>query len=161
MLTVGKSAFWRNVHPTGAIGDFVAVWRTAGKRRWPFVALALAMTTGVFYVIAGESWRGPPKRPSVVYINSWTANRSDAEIARTNAENQLLQDELRAEQAKRDAKIKDIYRTLGKVSGMDVARIEADAKADAAREKAAHDKAIGLTTAPAANAREANPVGQR
>jgi len=153
MLTVGKSAFWRNVNPTGALGDFIAVWRTAGKRRWPFVAMALSMTTGVFYVIAGESWRGPPSRPQIVYINSWTANRSDAEIARTNAENQKLQDRLRAEQAARDEKVKDIYRTLGKASGMDVARIEAEAKADAAREKTAHDKAIGITDRAA--------VGQR
>lgn len=155
MLTVGKSAFWRNVHPAGAIGDFIAAWRTAGKRRWPFVAMAFSTTCGIFYVIAGESWKGPPPRPTVVYINSWTADRTDAEIARTNAANQKLQDRLRTEQAAREEKVKEIYRTLGKVSGMDVNRIEQQAKDDAAREKAARDKAIGLTPEKAA------AVGQR
>jgi len=160
MLSVGKASFWRNVHPAGAIGDFITVWKEAGARRWPFVALALSTTLGVFYMIAAESWKGPPPRPTVVYINSWTADRSDAEIARTNAENQRLQDELAAEQAKRDAKVKDIYRTIGKASGMDVDAIEKKAREDAAREKAAHDQAIGLAPAARASA-EGGPVAKR
>lgn len=160
MLTVGKSAFWRNVHPVGALGDFMMVWRSAGARRWPFVALALTTTLGVFSIMMQESWKGPPARPTVVYINSWTADRSDAEIARTNLENQAVQDDLRAIQARRDAKVKDIYRTLGKVSGMDVEAIERKAREDAAREKAAHGAAIGLKPA-AAPAPESPPVGQR
>jgi len=144
MLTVGKASFWRNVNPTGAVGDFVQVWRQAGARRWPYVAAALAMTSGVFYTIAGESWKGPPAKPDVVYINSWTADRTDAEIKRSNLENQELQDALAREQAKRDEKVKDIYRTLGKVSGMDVDSIERKAREDDAREKAAHERAIGI-----------------
>lgn len=155
MLSVGKSAFWRNVHPGGALGDFVQVWRQAGPRRWPYVALALSATLGVFSIMSQESWKGPPRRPEITYINSWRADRSDAEILRTNVENQKLQDELRAEQAKRDAKVKDIYRTLGKVSGMDVAAIEKQAAEDAAREKAAHERAIGLKP------QEGAPVAQR
>lgn len=160
MLSVGKASFWRNANPTGAIGDFVTVWKQAGKRRWPFVAMAAATTLGVFYVIAGESWRGPPAKPTVVYINSWSADRPDDEIARTNAENQKLQDHITAEQARRDEKVKDIYRTLGKVSGMDVDKIEKQAKADAARQKAAEEKAIGLAPQPAATTQGA-PIGQR
>ena len=155
MLSVGKSAFWRNVHPVGALGDFTQVWKQAGARRWPFVALALSATLGVFSVMAQETWKGPPARPKITYINSWTENRSDAEIIRTNIENQKLQDALRAEQARRDARVKEIYRTLGKVSGMDVDAIEKRAREDAARAKAAHDKAIGLTP------EEGAPVAQR
>ena len=104
MLTVGKASFWRNVNPTGALGDFVQVWRQAGARRWPYVAAALAMTSGVFYTIAGESWKGPPAKPQITYINSWTGDRSDAEIEKANLDNQKLQDELAREQAKRDEK---------------------------------------------------------
>ena len=144
MLSLGKSAYWRNVHPAGAIGDFVGVWRAAGKRRWPFVAAALATTLGVFNVIVQESWKGPLARPQVTYINSWTADRSDAEIKREIIANQKLQDRLAAEQAAREAKVKEIYRTLGKVSGMDTDAIERQAAADAAREKAAHERAIGI-----------------
>lgn len=149
MLSLGKSAYWRNVQPAGAIGDFVSVWRTAGKRRWPFVAAALATTLGVFNVIVQESWKGPPPKPQITYINSWTADRSDAEIKREIEANQKLQDRLAAEQAAREAKVKEIYRTLGKVSGMDTDAIEKQAAADAAREKAAHERAIGLPAAKA------------
>ena len=155
MLTVGKASFWRNANPAGALGDFVQVWRQAGARRWPYAAAALAMTSGVFYTIAGESWKGPPAKPDVVYINSWTADRTDAEIKRSNLENQELQDALAREQAKRDEKVKDIYRTLGKVSGMDVDSIERKAREDDAREKAAHERAIGIKPS------ESPAVGQR
>lgn len=144
MLSLGKTAYWRNIQPTGAIADFVAVWRQAGKRRWPFVAAAMATTLLVFNVIVQESWKGPPRRPTVTYINSWTGDRSDAEITREIIANQKLQDRLAAEQAVREAKVREIYRTLGKVSGMDTDAIEKQAAAQAAREKAAHDRAIGL-----------------
>ncbi len=147
MLSIGKPSFWRNVQPAGAAADFREVWRQAGVRRWPFVAAAMCATLGVFYVIAQESWKAPPARPKVVFVNSWTADRSDAEIAAEIAANQKLQDRLAAEQAVREAKVKEIYRTLGRVSGMDVAAIEARAKADAAAEKAARDKAIGVVRA--------------
>lgn len=156
MLSLGKSSFWRNANPGGAIADFRSVWKQAGSRRWPFVALALATTFSVFSVIFQESWRGPPTKPTVVYINSWSQSRSDAEIMRTNIENQKLQEELATEQARRDERVKNIYRTLGRVSGMDVDAIEKKAQQDAIAEKAAEDKAIGLVP-PQGTA----PVGQR
>ena len=143
------------MRPAGALADFREVWRQAGVRRWPFVAAALSATLGVFYVIAQESWKAPPPRPTVTYINSWSADRSDAEIKREIVANQKLQDRLAAEQAAREEKVKDIYRTLGKVSGMDVDAIEAKAKADTAAEKAARDRAIGI-----APRREEGAVGQ-
>lgn len=150
MLSLGKSSFWRHASPTGAIADFRAVWRQAGGRRWPFVAAALASTLGVFYMIVQESWQGPPPRPKVTWINSWTADRSDAEIEREIIANQQLQDRLRGEQAAREEKVKAIYRTLGKVSGLDTAAIERQAAEEAAREKAARDRQIGLSGSPAA-----------
>jgi len=152
MLSLGKTSYWRNVHPAGAIGDFIQVWRQAGNRRWPFVAAALTTTLCVFGVIVQESWKGPPPKPQITYINSWTLDRSDAEIEREIVANQKLQDRLAAEQAVREAKVREIYRTLGKVSGMDTEAIEQQAAIDAARDKAAHEQAIGLSpgTAPAA-----------
>ena len=154
MLTTGKSSFWRSASPTGALADFREVWRHAGARRWPFVAAALACTLGVFHVIVQESWQGPLPKPKITWITSWTADRSDAEIRREIIANQKRQDKLRQEQAARDEKVKAIYRTLGKVSGMDTAAIEREAAAQAAREKAARDKAIGLAkpAPPAENA---------
>jgi len=165
MLSAGKSSFWRNANPAGAVADFREVWRQSGKRRWPFVAAALATTLCVFSVIAGESWRGPPAKPTIVYINSWPADRSDEEIRRSNIENQKIKEALAAAQAKRDAKVKEIYRQLGRVSGMDVDKIERDAAIEATAEKAAHRRAIGLApaetaTKPDGQHSETSPVAQ-
>ena len=111
------------------------------------MAAALATTLGVFYVIVQESWQGPPPRPKVTWINSWTADRSDAEIEREIVANQKLQDQLAREQAAREEKVKAIYRTLGQVSGLDTAAIERQAAQEAAREKAARDRKIGIAPA--------------
>lgn len=156
MLSLGKSSFWRNASPTGAIADFRTVWRQAGARRWPFVAAALAATLGVFYMIVQESWQGPPPRPKVIWINSWTADRSDAEIKREILANEKHKERLAREQAAREEKVKAIYRTLGKVSGLDTAAIERQAAEQAAREKAEYNRRIGL--APASPAPSGKPV---
>lgn len=148
MLSTSKSSFWRNANPAGALADFREVWRQAGARRWPFVAAAMASTLGVFYMIVQESWQGPPHKPQITWVNSWSSDRSDAEIEREIIANQKRQDELAKEQAERDEKVKEIYRTLGKVSGMDTAAIERQAAEQAAKEKAARDKAIGLHQTP-------------
>lgn len=148
MLSTGKSSFWRNANPAGALADFREVWRQAGARRWPFVAAAMASTLGVFYMIVQESWQGPPPKLQITWVNSWSSDRSDAEIEREIIANQKRQDELAKEQAERDEKVKEIYRTLGKVSGMDTAAIERQAAEQAAKEKAARDKAIGLHQTP-------------
>lgn len=158
MLSLGKRSFWNNVHPVGAVADFRQVWHDAGRNRWLFMIMAAATTIGVFSIMADESWKGPPARPHVTYINSWTDDRPDSVIKREIEENQKLQDKLRAEQAKRDEKVKDIYRTIGKASGMDVAAIEAQARKDDAAEKIAHEKAIGLKEGmPAESAPVAKP----
>ena len=169
MLTLGKASYWQNVKPTGAIADFVEVWRSAGRRRWVFIMLSGMTTFGIFSVIAQESWKGPPRKPTVTLINSWPADRPDAEIVKTNIENQKLQDRLAAEQAARDEKVKNIYRTIGRASGMDVDAIERKARADEAAEKAAAQKAIGAVPAASgtpqatesAPAKGIAPVAQR
>ena len=124
-------AFFTDVNPTGAIGDIVSVFRNAGPSRWRFLALAAATSFGIFYPIMQEEHRIPPRPPEVTYITSWKAGRSDAEIMRSNRQNQHLQDQLATEQAEREAHVHGIYRTIGKASGMDVDAI--DRKADAER----------------------------
>ncbi|MES2492195.1 MAG: hypothetical protein V4579_02815 [Pseudomonadota bacterium] len=165
MLMLGKASYWQKVNPTGALADFAQVWRAAGRRRWMFILLAGMMTYGVFSIMSQESWKAPPRRPQVTFIKTWAPDRTDAEIIRTNIANQRLQERLRAEQAARDEKVKDIYRSIGRASGMDVDAIEREAKAQEAAEKAAEQKSIGrapIASATAApDAEGAAPVGPR
>jgi hypothetical protein len=148
MLFRRKNSMWSNVSPTGAVSDFLSVWRTAGPQRWRSLFGALVMTGLVFSLIVREEHRIPPRAPGITYINSWRADRSDAEIKASNLLNQQIKNDKTAEQARADEEVRHIYRTLGKISGMDVDKIERDAAADRAAEAKAkadalaHDAAV-------------------
>jgi hypothetical protein len=101
------------------------------------LALAAVMTTGLLYHLTKERVRIPPRPPEVTYITTFADNRSDAEIAASNRENQKLQDRLRAEQAQREEKAKDAYRALGRATGIDVDAMEREIARDNAQERKA------------------------
>ena len=44
-----RNTLWRDVSPTGAIKDFVEVWK-GNRYRWRTLALALAMTGALLYI---------------------------------------------------------------------------------------------------------------
>ena len=163
MVAQRPKSYWRNINPTGAIGDFIAVFRQAGSNRWRFALLALASTGAAFSLIIWEEARIQPRPPEIIYINSWRPGRSDAEIRASNIANQKKKEREEAEQAERDAEVRHIYKVLGRASGMDVDAIEAKAKADAAAEakaaeaKAAAAKATPVPPAPAPEAIPAKP----
>ena len=70
-------SFLKNANPVGAISDFRAVYRDAGPRRWPIMAVSLLTTVGIFSIMAGESWTMPRPLPKITYINSWPADRTE------------------------------------------------------------------------------------
>lgn len=133
-------SIWKNVDPVGAIADFRTVWSQAGKNRWWMALAAAAATLSVFSVMFQEEHRILPRPPKVIYISSWRADRTDAEIIASNKANQVYQDKVRAEQAKREEEVREIYKKIGRYSGMDVDAIEAKAKAEKAAEEAAKAK---------------------
>ncbi|MDE2404911.1 MAG: hypothetical protein KGM17_09610 [Sphingomonadales bacterium] len=124
-------------NPTDAIGDFVAVWRDAGRHRWKFLLAAIGTTALVFSLVVWEEHRIPPRPPQIVWINSWRADRSDAEIKATNLEYQRRKDAEQAAEARNAEEVRQIYKTLGRLSGMDVDAIERRAKAEQAASAAA------------------------
>jgi hypothetical protein len=136
MAMFGKSSMWRDVSPVGAISDFAEVWRQAGANRWRFAFLAALVPIGIFAVFANEEVRGKPRSPQISYITSWRGDRSMAEIKATNLANQKLKDRMAAEQARRDEDVRQMYRKVGEMSGMDVDAIEKQAAADRAAEAA-------------------------
>lgn len=132
MSLIQPSTFFRKVNPRGAIADFREVWRQAGRNRWRFAVLSAIVTTAIFSVIWQEGAIGPPIRPTIDYITVWDPHRTDAEIMASNIANQKRKDRLAAEQAARDEEVRQMYKTIGRASGMDVDAIEAKAKADEA-----------------------------
>ncbi len=127
---------WRDVSPGGALGDFVAVFRAAGRNRWRYAFLAALPPLGIFTVFANEEERGLPPPPKITYITSWRADRSEAEIVKSNIANQKYQDWQRAELARREAEVREVYKTIGRYSGMDVDAIDKQGQAERAAEDA-------------------------
>jgi len=146
MLGIGKRSYWKQVHPVGAIADFREVFRDAGGNRWRIALASLAVTGTMFWTLTHESWRVRPPRPTVIYVNSFPLDRTAAESREFMAKNQKVVDQIKAEDARQAQIEKDMYKALGRASGMDVDAIErkalqeqraADAKASEAAKVAA------------------------
>ena len=132
-------SYWRNISPSGAIGDFVHEFTRPNPYRWPIIGVSLAATFTLFSVMWNEGGEGPPPRPDVTYITTFAPGRTNAEIIASNEANQRRKDKEAAQQAARDERVKNIYRTLGRVSGMDVDKVEREAAAEREAEKAKED----------------------
>jgi hypothetical protein len=127
--------YWKNVDPVGAIADFRTVFQQAGRNRWRIAAVAAACTVAVFSLMFQEEHRIEPRRPEVTFISSFAPGRSEAEIAASNLANERYQAKLRADQAKREEEVRNIYKTIGRASGMDVDAIERKAAEERAAEQ--------------------------
>ena len=83
---------------------------------------------------------GEPERPRIEYITDLDPARSDAEIMAENRANQEIKDLRAAEEARIAEEKRNMYKALGKASGMDVEAIERKAAAERAAEEAAAQK---------------------
>jgi pyrimidine deaminase RibD-like protein len=137
MLFSRKNSIWKDVSPKGAVSDFIAVFRDAGPNRWRIALAAAGCTALTFSLLTREEHRIPQRLPTITYINSWREGRSDAEIEAGNIANQKMKEKEAAEAARDAQETRDLYKALGRASGMDVDAIEAKAKADEATEAAA------------------------
>ncbi|HMO68115.1 MAG TPA: hypothetical protein PKE25_05545, partial [Novosphingobium sp.] len=108
--------------------------------------------------LVGYEQRGLPRPPVVTYITSWPADRTEAEIIASNIENQKRKERLAAEQARREEEVRQIYKTIGRLSGMDVEAIEKKAEAERAAERAAAAKATEAMRARAEAAAQSAPA---
>lgn len=112
--------------------------------RFGVLAIAILITAALLYQFTRERVRIPPPLPEVTYISTFEPGRTDAQIEASNLANQKKQERLSAEQAERAEKVKDVYRTLGRATGLDVDAMERDI----AREKTQEQKAGKPVEAP-------------
>ena len=130
-------------NPKAGITDFWSEFRRPNPYRWPILAVSGCMSFGLFWLIGHQELSGPPARPDVTYISTFAEGRSDEEIVAENLVNQAEQDELRAAAEARAERRREIYRTLGRATGVDVDAMEAD--------MAAQDAAAAAEAAEAEN----------
>src|SRR5690606_5818539 len=88
---------------------------------------------GLMMMLIPKSERVAPPRPEVTYITSWRADRTDEEIVASNLENQRRKEERAALEEERAELRKEMYRDLGRATGIDVDEMEREI----AREEAA------------------------
>lgn len=127
-------SFFKDVSFRNAGADLVGFLRTSGNHS-PWVLLAACVPTAIimytFYLDGLQKAKPPP--PSVTYFESWPATRTLEESKAAIAERQKVKDEyIRRE--------KEAYKAFGRAVGMDVDRIEAEAKAEQAAQKARETK---------------------
>ena len=131
---VPRMKFLKWLNPVPGVKDFASEFSRPNPYRWRIAAVSAAATFAIFSVMWQEEVIGPPEKPEVIWISTFAPDRTDEEIIAENVANQKLQDQWAAEQAERDRKVKDIYRALGRASGMDVEKIEREAAAERAAE---------------------------
>ena len=144
----------RRLNPITALGDLGEQLSTPYPHRFKIILAAMAVTGGLFSLIWQEGGAGLPHPPQIIYIESFAPNRSEAEIVAGNIAATKAGRAADAEEAAGAERVRQMYKTLGRVSGMDVDKIEADAKADRQAEEAA--KARGATAIPKARVARIN-----
>ncbi|MFM9936542.1 MAG: hypothetical protein ACKVOL_10150 [Novosphingobium sp.] len=145
--------------PLRAVKDFWQLLGAPTEYRMRSLLMAAAITGGIFYLMTQQGGRGLPRPPSVIYFESWRADRSDKEII---AGNIAATKQARAEAAAAEARAEDVrqmYKAVGAATGVDTQKLyeqgkverEAEARAAEARNKALLDKlAVPTSTKPEA-----------
>jgi hypothetical protein len=127
---LGGMSFIKHIRPAGAVTDIIALWRQTGRERYLILAAACVPAALLFYMFQEDSKRkseAPP--PQIIYVESWSADRSMEDILADQAERQ----QLRAQAAEQR---RETYKALGRAVGMDVEAIEREAAAQRAAEAA-------------------------
>ncbi len=113
-------SFFRAISPRAAWTDFVEIWRGEQRYKIYFLGLAFVFTSAIFLQFYfGERFEKEPEPIKLIYINSWRADRTDAEI---RAENEAMVPEIeekRAKRALRERQSRESYQRLGERFGME------------------------------------------
>ena len=137
--------FFSQVSPRRAVIDLWNVLGAPSEFRWPGFAMAAMVTGSIFWLMMGQEGRALPRRPKVIYINSWRADRSEAEIIAGNiAASRKAHAEAAAEE-RQAADIRHMYKVVGAATGLDTETMDKKGQAERQAEdraRAAHDKAL-------------------
>lgn len=135
-------SFWKHANPTGAIADFISVYRQAGKNRLRIGALSAAITFAILAPLWSQVWFKERELPKITYINSWPSDRTDAETRKFVAESEVKKEERLKQEAAAEKEAQDMWMAVGRASGMDVEEMKRRADAEKAAEKAKQEAAL-------------------
>jgi hypothetical protein len=124
------------LNPRPGLSDFWSEFRKPQPYRLPILAVSALPFAVIFYWAANEEVYLPPERPTVTYITSFAPDRSEAEIIVSNEANQARKDALRAQQEEFEQNKREMYRALGRATGLDVDAMEEQIETERALETA-------------------------
>lgn len=127
-------------NPASGFADFWNEIRRPQPYRWPILFVSALPAAFMVWWGMNSTVYGEPERPTIEYITDLDPARSDAEIMAENRANQEIKDLRAAEEARIAEEKRNMYKALGKASGMDVEAIERKAAAERAAEEAAAQK---------------------
>ena len=104
------SWFPRPVGPREALRDLAAFMRQRSREQVIGGALALLVTSVIVIEFLVDSKIGTAPPPSIIYVDSWGANRTDAEIIAQQKKDQAAQ---HAYQAEKQRQFKELENQLG------------------------------------------------
>lgn len=128
-------------NPKAGALDFWHEFRKPNPYRWPILAASCLPLVLIFGWLSTETHYKEPARPSVTYITTLDPDRTDEEIMASNLENQEIKDLREAREEAIAERKRELYKALGRASGMDVEEIERRAEAERAAEEAARKAA--------------------
>ncbi|GAA4050231.1 hypothetical protein [Parerythrobacter jejuensis] len=129
-------SFLSRFNPAPGIRDFWTEFTRPQPYRVPILLASVLIPATIIYIMIPESERVAPQPPDVVYITTFAPDRTDEEIVASNLANQERKEALAARRAAIEERKRELYRTLGAATGMDVEEIEREAEAERAREDA-------------------------
>ena len=129
-------SFWKKISPRAAVTDFVGQWRRPTEHRWLALGLSVLITGLIMLAFLPEGGVAEPRHPEITYISTFAPDRTQEEIIASNIENQKRKEEREALFEQRAELRKDLYRQLGRATGLDVDAMEAKIEKDRAAELA-------------------------
>lgn len=111
-------------NPTPGVMDFWSEFRKPTPYRWPILFVSALPICVVLFWAVGERTLLPIERPTVSYITTFAADQTEQEIMARNEEFQAEADALQARRDELAARKKNVYRSLGRATGMNVDEIE-------------------------------------
>ena len=137
-------SFWRQISPRRAVTDFLDQWERPTPRRWQIMGVSIAATFCIMMVFLPANQRAEPRPPQVTWITTFDEARTREEIMASNIANQRRKERLQAIEAEREEFRKNLYRELGRATGLDVDEMEREI----AEDRAAQANAADSGTAP-------------
>ena len=98
------------VSPRAAFADLRAVIRSSGRERWIGGACAVLVTIIIVIEFLVDSKINTAPPPRIVYAQSWSADRTDAEII---ADQKIASERLRKAKEAKKQQFRDLEKQLG------------------------------------------------